>query len=475
MNTSGPSPNLTTTSPWKQLVADRLFGPVDVAPLVFFRVFFGAMMFWEVLRYFNHGWIARYYIEPEFFFTFQGFGWVHPWPGQWMYVHFVVLAVLAVFIALGLWYRICAALFFLGFTYIFLLDRANYLNHFYLISLISFLIVWMPAHRAASLDALMRPKRQALRVPAWSLNLLRAQIGIVYLFGGIAKLNGDWLGGEPMGTWLADRAGSSAVPFLLDASWSGALFSYAGLAIDLAIVPLLIWRRTRLVAFGVATVFHLTNAYLFSIGIFPWFMIGATLLFFDASSFAGIRRKISAGLHVPSASRELRVDRSRRKTVALLVGAYLFVQVVVPLRHFLYPGNVSWTEEGHNFSWHMKLRDKRAAMWILARDTLSGQTWTVDLDEYLTPRQESKMVTRPAMLAQFARYIRDRYREEGRPDVSVHAFGNVSLNGREGQLLVDPDVDLASVELTLRHRDWILPLEDEPLENEPLEDEQADP
>ena len=99
-----------------------------------FGVLFGALMLWEVGRYFSHNWIELYYIEPKFHFTYYGFSWVRPWPGEWMHVHFLALGVLAVLILVGLCYRIAAALFFLGFTYVFLLDQARYLNHFYLVT-----------------------------------------------------------------------------------------------------------------------------------------------------------------------------------------------------------------------------------------------------------------------------------------------------------------------------------------------------
>ena len=131
----------------------RLFTPVDILPLVYFRVVFGMLMAWEVWRYFAYDRIQRYYIEPKFFFSYYGFEWVRPWPGEWMYMHFYALGVLAACILLGICYRLVAALFFLGFTYVFLLDQAQYLNHFYLISLLSLLLVFVPAHRALSLDA----------------------------------------------------------------------------------------------------------------------------------------------------------------------------------------------------------------------------------------------------------------------------------------------------------------------------------
>ena len=107
-----------------------------------------------------------------------------------MYVHFGGLGLLCILILLGLWYRAAMILFFLGFTYIFLLEQALYLNHFYFISLLSFLMIFVPAHHALSVDAHRSPELRSETTPAWSLWMLRAQIGIVYFYGGLAKLNG---------------------------------------------------------------------------------------------------------------------------------------------------------------------------------------------------------------------------------------------------------------------------------------------
>ncbi len=160
-------------------------------------------MAWEVYRYLTHDWISRYYIKPAVYFTYYGFSWVKPWPGKGMYVHFFALGVLALCIFAGFFYRIAATLFFLGFTYVFLLDQTRYLNHFYLVCLISFIMIFLPAERALSIDALLRPKIRSDTAPAWTLWLLRVQIGIAYFFGGMAKLNSDWFHGEPMRTWLS--------------------------------------------------------------------------------------------------------------------------------------------------------------------------------------------------------------------------------------------------------------------------------
>jgi vitamin K-dependent gamma-carboxylase len=279
-------------TPLIKRICVRLLEPVDISFLVFFRVVFGGIMLWEVYRYFTHGWISRYYIEPTVYFTYYGFSWIKPWPGEGMYIHFFVLGVLAACILTGFLYRIAATLFFLGFSYVFLLDQTRYLNHFYLVSLISFLLIFLPAHRALSIDALLRPKLRSKTTPAWTLWLLRTQVGIAYFFGGVAKLNSDWFHGEPMRTWLFPLTKLPLFGPLFQKEWVVYNFVFGGLLLDLFVVPLLLWRRTRPYAFLAAVLFNLLNAIIFQIGIFPWFMLGATLIFFPPDLMRRILRGI---------------------------------------------------------------------------------------------------------------------------------------------------------------------------------------
>jgi vitamin K-dependent gamma-carboxylase len=437
----------------------RLFAPVDVASLVFFRVAFGAIMLWEVYRHLAFGWVRFYYIEPEFKFTYYGFGWVQLWFGEWLYLHFLALGLLAFFIAVGFMYRLSMALFFVGFTYVFLLDQTLYLNHFYLVCLVSFLMIFIPAHRALSVDAWLRPRLRSEKVPAWALALLVAQIGIVYFYGGLAKLNGDWLRGEPMRLWLFERQDLPLAGRFFTEEWAVYFFSYGGLLLDLLVVPFLLWRRTRLAAFGFVLFFHLTNWQLFDIGIFPWFMIAATLLFFSPSWPRALGRLRLAEL--PSLGAWRRVLNGPRNGAAA-TGGLRPGQYAIPLRHFLYPGNVSWTEEGHNFSWHMKLRDKDAVVRFVAVDPASGERWRIDAQgEYgLTEDQVFEMAAEPDMILQFAHHVSEDLERRGFGDVEVRAVGEASLNGRDYQPLVDPAADLSEKPRNMAPADWILPLEE---------------
>lgn len=439
----------------------RLFAPVDIASLACFRIAFGALMLADVIRYFPK--IEELYIRPSFHFTYYGFEWVQPWPGVGMYIHFIVLGAAATCVALGLFYRLAAAVFFLGFSYVFLLEQATYLNHFYLIALLSLLMVFVPAHRAWSLDALRRPSRRADVAPAWALWLVRAQIAVPYFFGGIAKLNADWLHAEPLRLWLGRRAGRPVIGPLLGQEWVAYAFSYAGLAFDLLVVPLLLWRRTRPYAFVAALLFNLINGIVFTIGIFPWVMAAATLMFFPpdwprrlAAAARRLLRRPPAASPAPPPPPP-RIGRSHR-AFAVALGGWLAFQILFPLRHWLYPGDVAWTEEGHKFAWRMKLRDKRGTARFFATDPATGESWEVSAREHLPRWQRREMLGRPEMLLQFAHYLADTLRAQGHPQIEIRAMTSVSLNSRERAPLIDPSVDLAAQPRSLWPAPYILPL-----------------
>jgi len=461
----------------------RLLAPVDIASLVYFRICFGAIMLWEVIRYFDHDRIGRYYITPGFHFKYYGFEWVQAWGALEMKMHFAALGILATCILVGFCYRIAAALFFLGFTYVFLLDQARYLNHFYLVSLISFLLIFVPAHRALSVDALMRPRLRSNVAPAWSLWLLRTQIGIVYFYGGIAKIASDWLQGEPMRMWLASRTDYPVLGPWFTQEWVVYAFAYGGLLLDILIVPLLLWSRTRWFALLWATSFHLLNAWLFYIGIFPWFMLCTALIFFPPEFprrvWHFLTRQPQPQPVLEASTTTVRASRVE-KFILPMLALHLLLQLLIPLRHFAYPGDVNWTEEGHLFSWHMKLRTKSGHTTFKVVDPATGRTWTVNPAMSLDDKQYRSLSTHPDMLLQFAHHLAEEAQRTTGAAVEVYAQTSASLNGRPMQALVDPTVDLAKVERSLGAAEWIVPLKEAlpgPMKNKggtPTKDKDAD-
>ncbi len=452
------APTTTAYAQFLGYTRRKLFEPLDISMLVYIRIAFGAIMLWEVWRYFTLGRIERYYIEPAFNFPYQGFEFIQPWPGDGMIWHFYLMGLLAILIMVGLFYRLSASLFFLAFSYVFLLDQANYLNHFYMVSLFSFIMIFIPAHRAFSLDAHIWPRLRADTAPAWTLYWVRAQIGIVYVFGAIAKLNGDWLQAEPIRMWIAERSAYPVLGPYLTEPWAGYFFAYGGLGYDLLIVPLILWRVTRWPALAFSLFFHLSNAYLFNIGIFPWFMLAITLIYFPPHW-----PRIALGTVLPAlkqATSAETADTPHRQQNLIMAGLaiYLAVQFYLPLRHFFIPGDVNWTEEGHNLAWHMKLRDKQGEARFFVTDPHQDEVWEVDVDTFIDSRQASAMDGRPNMIVSFAHYLDNALQTMGYDDLEIRAWAMISLNGRPRQLMIDPSVDLTTIAPSFAHKPWILPL-----------------
>ncbi len=441
---------------------ESLFVPVDIASLVYFRILFGALMVYHVVSTIRSGWIDQLYIQPVMHFTYPGFGWVRPWSGTGMYWHFYVLGVAAAGILFGACYRLSALIFAVGMTHVFLIEKAFYLNHYYLIVLLNFLLIVLPAHRALSVDAWLRPRLRSPVVPAWTLWLLRLQLAIPYFYGGLAKLDSDWLQGYPLGMWLQRRANLPWIGPYLAQDWAGIVFAYSGLLLDLLVVPLLLWKRTRWVAYLLAVLFHVLNSVLFEIGIFPWMMIGATLVFFppDWPRRLLLRRLPAEAFHVPWPSSQCQA------LITSLLGVYVAWQLLFPLRGLLYPMSGIWTEEGHHFAWHMMLREKDVGIRFYVRHPGTGQGGVVDVRSFLTSRQMSRMSKDSDMILTFVHFLRDHYRDHGQGTLQIRVLALVSLNGRKPQLMMDPDIDYAQVNRTWGAQPWIIPLH-EPLRRDP--------
>ncbi len=434
-------------------LARWLFAPVDVAPQVLTRIVFGVLMVVDLATSLAGDGITARYVEPDFWFTFPGFAWVRPLPGAGMSWLFVALVAFAAMIAVGLFYRVAAIGFALGTTWIFLVDQTHYLNHHYLICLLALLLAVAPAHAAGSVDAWRRGCARP-RVAAWSLRLLQVQVAIVYLYAGVAKLDADWLDGAFAELCFAQ------VPLLAphaDDELLTRAFAVAGLLFDLLVVPALLWRRTRWWATGAAVLFHGINSQLFAIGVFPWLMLGMLPLLWPPTVARSILVRARV-LHAAASEPAVAPTRCHAAAITAACAAYVTIQVVVPLRHFAYPGAVSWTEQGHMFAWHMMLRDKRGTVHFELRDPTSGHTWLVDPRQHLTARQVHKMAARPELIRQFAGELARRHQATHGVRVEVRARTSVRLNRRVAQPLVDPTVDLANVPFSFAPAPWIVPL-----------------
>jgi vitamin K-dependent gamma-carboxylase len=461
----------TMTEPSRiDAVRAALYRPVDGAGLAAFRVLFGLMMCTGVVRFMANGWIDRFYGEPGFFFKFWGFEWVPVPPVPALYALFAVLAIAALCIALGAFYRVAAAVFFLGFTYAQLLDVTSYLNHYYLVCLLALLLVFAPLHRTWSVDSWRTPALATGTVPAWALWILRLQVGAVYFYAGLAKLDGDWLlHAQPLNLWFTARTETPIIGSLLAEPWVAYAASWGVLAFELAAVPLLLWSRSRPYIYAVIIAFHAMTHVFFDIGMFPFIMVVAATVFFapdwprrwlrgrwlrnPRSAPARFGRARASEATTPPA-----IGRARGRTLGLAaLAVYAAVQLLVPLRHYLYPGGVSWNEEGMRWSWKVMLREKHGSVTYYVRTPGSRGELQVPPHKYLDGRQAREMASQPDLILQLAHHIARDFRDRGYSEVEVRAEALVSLNGRPAHPMIDPEVDLARVDDGLSAKPWILP------------------
>lgn len=431
--------------------------PVDIASLTVFRIAFGILMFEVVFKTFRAGLIDEYFIRPIFTFTYIGFDWVHPLPGYGMYIVFAVMGIAAAMVALGFLYRYAAVTFFITFSYFFLLEQTRYLNHFYLIVLLAFIMIFLPANRCLALDNLMPWGKPSNTTPKWSVWILQFQMAVVYFYGGIAKLNVDWLRGEPIRLWFTDMVFYGGYPKFCASEWFIYFISYGGLLFDLLIVPFLIWKKTRLAAFVLVVLFHASNHFIWNIGIFPFMGIAATTIFFSCS---WPRRFLKFPKYAESA--EARHTRPLHPIASTVFVLYCLTQLLVPFRHWLYPGPVKWTEEGHKFSWRMKLRSRRADMSFYVHDKDSEKIYKVTTDDFLLPHQISKAEADPELILLLAQKIKAKHQEiTGNQNIEVRATCYLSVNAREPQLYFDPNMDLTKIKRTHGHNNWFYPMKTE--------------
>jgi len=433
----------------------RISREVDGASLYAFRVLFGSVLAVSAARFMWNGWVTRLFGERTFFFKYWGFSWLQPLGLAGMYGVYSALVVLGLAIALGFYYRFAIVLFFLLFSSAELVDVTNYLNHYYLVSLLALLMAFFPLSASFSLDAVQGRVARRSTLPAYALGLFRFQVATVYIGAALAKCGSDWLvHGWPLNTWLSGQVDVPVVGALLHTPGVALVASWAGMLHDFAVPLLLLWRRTRPYAYAALLSFHAITCTWFNIGIFPVLMPMAATLFFDASWPRRLLHRLSAAIpaSVPGGATVRLVPVSALCAAALYCG----VQAVVPFRNHLYGGNVLWHEQGMRWSWRVMLRDKRGSvMYRVALD--DGHVLRVPPRRYLTGEQEREMSGQPDLILQLAKHIGADLRAHGQRASGVYADALVSLNGRPPVPMIDPRVNLLAVEDGLGKAHYVLP------------------
>ncbi|MEM9384388.1 MAG: HTTM domain-containing protein [Pseudomonadota bacterium] len=454
-------------------LSDRLLrelaAPRDIAALAVFRILIGGLMCAGALRFVRNGWIERLYVEPEFHFKYWGFSWVQVPSEFGLYLLYCGIALAAICVAIGLFYRVAIITFWCLFTYAELMDVTTYLNHYYFISVLTLIMCFLSPHRAWSVDAWRRPALRSQTLPAWQTHWVRFQVGLLYFYAGWAKFEIDWLlHAQPLNIWLPPHSGLPLLGPLLEQTWVHFAFSWFAFLFDTLIIGFMLWRPARPYAFLVILVFHYFTHVFFNIGLFPFIMVFSVLIFFEADW----PRKLARLLRVPLAARAAVTPANAprrwslgRALATLAVVLFCALQFLMPLRHWYYPGTVLWHEQGMRFSWRVMLREKSGSLEYrvaLTRHDGTRRTVIVSPHRYLTEEQYREMAGQPDLILQLAHHIRDDYLAEGFATVEVYAQSFVSLNGRLAHRMIDPAVDLASTEFGLARAGWITSAPPEP-------------
>jgi hypothetical protein len=433
-----------------------------IAPLVTFRILYATVMLIGSLRFIYKGWVHSFYGIPNYFFPYYGFEWVKPLSEQGMYIVFILIAFSFFMIGIGAFYRFFSILAFLLFTYSEVIDKTNYLNHYYFISIISFVMIFLPANRYFSIDVWIWPKIKCTSIPRYFIQIIQLQLVIVYICAGVAKINYDWLiDAMPLRIWLPRLNDFPIIGSLLNESWVAYLFSWFGALYDLFIPFILMNKRFRLLGYFFVVIFHIATWLFFQIGMFPYIMIVTSLIFFSSDFHLGIIRKIQALFGHTNIDEEHKYFEFRnhylKNIFTIIICVYFTIQVVLPFRFALYPGNLFWTEEGFRFSWRVMLIEKKGLCFFYIKDKEMKRPIEVIVSEYLTPLQESMMNTQPDMILQFAHHLAKEFKEKGMKDPQVRVLSYVSLNGKPSQLFINPEIDLAKETDSFEPKNWILP------------------
>mmetsp|Transcript_14601 Transcript_14601/g.36161 ORF Transcript_14601/g.36161 Transcript_14601/m.36161 type:complete len:618 (+) Transcript_14601:159-2012(+) len=514
---------------WRNWCVHMLFDEVPVHSTIFVRVLWGLVMWHDIYRFMasDYAHIRHHITNNQFNFPYYYFEWVPHVSLEWWRIIMPILFLAGAGITFGFFYRLSCIVFFFGFALYYLQEASLYLNHNYLICCMLFIFLFIPAGNYFSVDAWLGRVERKPTIPRWAPMLLRLVESNVYVWAGIAKMNYDWMVlAEPLTHWLPKRhrlyQGKWPAPFadIFDflITWQGTAYfmSWVGMAYD-TFLPVLffgggIW---RVMGFAMSVVFHGTNKLIFDIGVFPQFALALSFIFFEydwplrflrlIKSFGaptnagagGNRRRggrgggggvlaslakaqaISATEIVPTKYRDRKtpLTLSEKGIVALCVFV-LAQQVLAPFRAYVvYPGDVTWNELGHKYSWRMKLRDKAGFVQCALHlpvpanatdeDPITPPTYEwrrVNSAKILNRKQNSQFAGRPLMIHQFAHYLADKHvrrarkKNEDTERPAVHCLSIAAVNFRHPQFLIDPRVDLASIPVGKYQEKWIVPL-----------------
>ncbi len=428
---------------------NRLFEQIDNSPLIIFRIFLGFLLACETIGAIFTGWVGNNLVKPQFTFSHIGMDWLQPLPGYGMYIYFSIMGVCGLLVMMGYRYRLSLGLFTVLWAGTYFMQKTSYNNHYYLLMLVCFIMLFLPANRYFSADVSRNPERKQLTMPAWCSWIMIVQVSIVYFYATVAKFYPGWLDGTFTRLMLSQSLHGSFANLAVT-PWFYLFIAYAGIAFDMLVVPLLLFKRTRTIALIASLVFHLFNSITLQIGIFPFFALSFVVFFYPPDKMRRIffKNKPVVTDHTPT--------YENSGIFKYIFVPYIITQVLLPLRHHVIKGDVLWTEEGHRLSWRMMLRFRDGTVQFRVVDKKTGKELPYNPAQELTPKQYRAMSHKPDMIWQLCQRVKKQFAEKGH-DVAIYANCKASVNGSPYRYLIDPKADIASVKWDyFFHDDWVL-------------------
>ncbi len=429
--------------------------PINGYIIGLFRVLYGLFMTYEIANYLFTGMVNAFFVSPKLNFPYEGLEWIKPLPAPMLNGILYIMLACAFLIMLGVLMKWAARLFAICYLYMFLLDKSLYNNHIYLFILLAILISFTNADQFLSLR---KRKLPGIAVPRWQQFILGAQVMCVYFFASLIKMRADW--------WVLKqpvRIISEAIP---DNSFLASFYKselgintmvYLGFSLDF-FAPLLLWykplRRWAVIPFAL---FHYSNSRIFGdIGIFPFIMMSALILYFDMEEIPVLRRLFP---NLSPKNNTLIQPVVGKITLGFLI-VYFTFQTLFPLRGLFLPNDLDYTTIGNRFSWRVKA-DARVPeeFKFILKDPDSGKEGEINHRTMVNNVQIQAMLYDPRMLRTFAQWIHTQGIKNGLPNAEVYAKIKFSMNGRPAQYFVNPEVNLVKVGYDpFKSLDWVLPI-----------------
>lgn len=444
----------------KEQLNKKLFQPTDALPLEIFRYLFILTLLLQFYSFHSARFLEAGIIAPVYLFAFHGFEFLTKFPDGVIKLLYALLLLMPILMLIKRLFRYAVFVYLIAFSFFFLVEQSYYNNHFYLIILYcAFWIFYNP-----------QKANGKLWIPGWVLLLFQIQLFIVYFYGGLVKINSDWLfHQEPARTLLSVNAKQLFSSEIAKSTFAINYLTYGGLIFDLVIGFLIFNRKTLWIGIVLNIAFHLTNIFLFNIGdggdigIFPIMMICTNVMFIPAEQLRKLIQKLgwASQVVIPPGKGKLadNMPHYSSKVKPWLV-AYFIIQLLLPFRYHLIGSDVDWTGQASFFAWRMKSYTKQCGIRFFYQADASQPKKEYQMGRIINTMQIDRMAQHANMIYQFVQYIKsDLQRKEGLTNPIITADVMIAFNGKTPQAFINPKQNLTLVEFSSFSRpQWVLPL-----------------